>query len=66
MDWFWSIVGAICVILLVVSLIFGLMFEGTGLWDAFVEKRFCKHKWVYREDLSTYNTKVAVCEKCGK
>lgn len=47
MGWFWSIVGAICVILLVVSLIFGLMFEGTGLWGAFVEKRFCKHKWVY-------------------
>lgn len=66
LGWFWSIVGAFCLVVIILAVVFGCMFEDTGIWDGIADKIKCDHEWQLREDLSSHRKKVMVCKKCGK
>lgn len=66
MGWFWSIIGAFCLVVGLLSIIFGCWFGDTGLFDGIAAKVKCKHEWVLRENMSSHRKKVMVCTRCGK
>jgi hypothetical protein len=66
LGWFWSIFAVSILTIIVLAVIFGSMFEDTGIWDGWADKVKCCHKWEKRDDLSNYRTKVIICKECGK
>ena len=66
MGWFWSIVGAFCLVVGLLSIIFGCMFEDTGIWYGIANKVKCEHKWEVHDEMSSHRKKVMVCKNCGK
>lgn len=66
LGWFWSIFAVCIVTIITLAVIFGSMFEDTGIWDGWANRVKCRHDWEKRDDLSSHRTKVIVCKKCGK
>ena len=66
LGWFWSIFAVSILTIITLAVIFGSMFEDTGIWDGWANKVKCRHVWEKRDDLSNHRTKVIVCTKCGK
>lgn len=67
MEMFWSVVGAFCIIVILAAVIFGIMFEGTQIFNNLAERvKRCNHEWVVNPDAETITRKVMVCTKCGK
>lgn len=66
LDWFWSIVGAVALFLIIGGVIFNNCFDGNHIASAWRRKAACNHKWEKRDDLSNHRVTVVVCPYCGK